>query len=131
MELVKQHTNISFSGTGGHGYVSHSFCQRIAQDGTDIYLFDHGDAYPRCAYLQKIDGELEEVSQTMKILKFDGATGDNKTGASIGNIEIIGDNIFTAGNSTEQFGEEYNPSDHRRNIWISIVDTLEPGKRSV
>ena len=122
MELVKQHTNISFSGTGGHGYVSHSFCQRIAQDGTDIYLFDHGDAYPRCAYLQKIDGELEEVSQTMKILKFDGATGDNKTGASIGNIEIIGDNIFTAGNSTEQFGEEYNPSDHRRNIWISIVD---------
>ena len=131
MELVKQHTNISFSGTGGHGYVSHSFCQRIAQDGTDIYLFDHGDAYPRCAYLQKIDGELEEVSQTMKILKFDGATGDNKTGASIGNIEIIGDNIFTAGNSTEQFGEEYNPSDHRRNIWISIVDTKMESQKFV
>lgn len=122
MELITQNSNVSYNGVGGHGYVSHSFCQRIAQDGTDIYLFDHGDAYPRCAYLQKIDAKLQTVSKALKILQFDGITGANNTGASIGGVEIIGDNVFTAGNSTEQFGEEYNPSEHRRNIWVSIAD---------
>lgn len=122
MELITQNANVSYNGAGGHGYVSHSFCQRIAQDGTDIYLFDHGDAHPRCAYLQKIDANLQTVSKDLSILKFDGITGNNNTGASIGGIEIIGDTIFTAGNSTEQFGEEYNPSEHRRNIWVSIAD---------
>lgn len=122
MELITQNANVSYGGAGGHGYVSHSFCQRIAQDGTDVYLFDHGDAHPRCAYLQKIDANLQTVSKALSILKFDGITGNNNTGASIGGIEIIGDTIFTAGNSTEQFGEEYNPSEHRRNIWVSIAD---------
>lgn len=122
MELITQHTNVSYSGEGGHGYVSHSFCQRIAQDGNDIYLFDHGDAYPRCAQLQKIDAKLDTVSKALEVLVFDGQTGDNKTGASIGGVEVVGDNVFTAGNSTEQFGELYNPSTYRRNIWVSIVD---------
>ena len=55
-------------------------------------------------------------------MAFDGATGNNHTGGSIGGVEVIGDNIFTAGNCTEQFGELYNPSTYRRNLWVSVVD---------
>ena len=118
MELITKNTTVS----AGHGYVSHSFCQRIAQDGTDIYLLDHGDAYPRSIYLQKIDAKLKKVSNALDIIAFDGATGNNNTGGSIGGVEVIGDNIFTAGNCTEQFGELYNPSTYRRNLWVSVVD---------
>ena len=117
MELITQNTEI-----GCHGYVSHSFCQRIAQDGTDIYLFDHGDAYPRSAYLQKIDAKLKKVSKVLPVFEFDGKMGANETGASIGGVEVVGDNIFTAGNSVEQFGEVYDPSTYQRNIWVSVID---------
>ena len=117
MELITQNTEI-----GCHGYVSHSFCQRIAQDGTDIYLFDHGDGYPRSAYLQKIDAKLKKVSKVLPVIKFNGKIGANETGASIGGIEIVSDNIFTAGNSVEQFGEVYEPSTYKRNLWVSVID---------
>ena len=84
MEILTQHTNVS----GGHGYVSHSFCQYIEQDGGNIYLLDHGDAYPRSVCLQKIDSGLQKVSKALNILKIDGKIGENATGVSVGNLAI-------------------------------------------
>ena len=122
MEILTQHTNISHHGEGGHGYVSHSFCQRIEQDGENVYLLDHGDGIPRSVCLQKIDSGLGKVSKALDILKIDGKRGENATGVSVGNLAISGDHLFMAGNSVEQFGELYTPAGSQRNLWVSIVN---------
>ena len=122
MEILTQHTNVSHNGKGGHGYVSHSFCQHIEQDGGNIYLLDHGDGYPRSVRLQKIDSGLQEVSKVLDILKIDGKIGENATGVSVGNLAISGDHLFMTGNSVEQFGELFNPAGSQRNLWVSIAN---------
>ena len=122
MEILTQHTNVSHNGKGGHGYVSHSFCQHIEQDGGNIYLLDHGDGYPRSVRLQKIDSGLQKVSKVLDILKIDGKIGENATGVSVGNLAISGDHLFMAGNSVEQFGELFKPAGSQRNLWVSIAN---------
>lgn len=78
------------------GYVSHSFDQFIIIDQTkNIVIFDHGDAYPRSAFLQRFtekagnetfEGSLLNHSKGIDIQRFPGKVGENRTGASLAGL---------------------------------------------
>ena len=74
------------------GYVSHSFNQHILIDSDkNILLFDHGDAFPRAALLNRYKnaaagGKFRGPTENIELVKFAGKVGDNATGAAIGGI---------------------------------------------
>ena len=85
-------------------HVSHSFNQFVLYDGAEHVLVDHGDAYPRGVVLHRSDGaSYREVS----LMDFDGATGDNWTGASVGGFEQSDDFYLVAINTVRQSAVEY------------------------
>ena len=106
-------------------YVSHSFNQFILVDQEhNVITLDHGDAYPRAAYLQQ-SGTSKRKS--VAVQSFPGATGDNTTGASIGglaetsNAYVLVYNYNGLGGAPEEPGIEWNRSpdpSRARNIYI-------------
>lgn len=106
------------------GYVSHSFNQFIATDGSYIYRLDHGDAYPRSVVLTKCNNNNIVSSINTMILPIAGGTGDNNTGVSVGGFEINGNTLLTVGNSIEQSDENYFDPGRQRNIFVAVTDTM-------
>lgn len=104
------------------GYVSHSFNQFIlVDDEANLVALDHGDAYPRCAVLGTYEKAAGNDSFTgryiwEKVWDFQGKTGDNNTGASIGGLEYSSTHYLTAGNSVVQ---DENWSTH--GVWNIFV----------
>lgn len=107
-----------------YGYVSHSFNQFVATDGTYLYRLDHGDAYPRAVVLTKASANAITACRdsNKEILKIEGEVGNNYTGVSVGGFELAGDQLVTAGNSVVQSESNYNP-DGQRNIFVNSTDT--------
>ena len=95
-------------------YVSHSFNQLIAVDGSDVILADHGDAAPRTMRLVK--GE-----ETVDVLSFvdSGDYHYNYTGASLGGLGVSDSAYLIAGNSIRQDGSL--PVDGQRNIFLTVT----------
>lgn len=107
------------------GYVSHSFNQFImVDDQANLIALDHGDAYPRGAVLGKYQKKAGE--STFKgayfsdvISNFQGPTGLNYTGASLGGLEYSGYSYLTAGNSVLQDNDWAKHS--VRNIFVTAT----------
>lgn len=107
-----------------YGYVSHSFNQFIAVDGTDLLAVDHGDAYPRSVVLIKYGTAAGGDTFTgrctyVNVLPIAGSTGANATGVSVGGFEISDSAYLIAGN-TVSHGDDYSASG-QRNIFITAT----------
>ncbi len=77
------------------GYVSHSFAQQIATDGTYIYRADLGDAYPRGIALTatKVSKKVSDPSMYGTVISIPGETGYNYTGYTLNDLQL-GDNNY-------------------------------------
>ena len=121
-----------------YGYVSHSFNQFVAIDGTDILTVDHGDAHPRSVVLMKYNApagqdsfmraELEPAGdgyyrytyvKSLDVLPIAGTSGANDTGVSLGGFEVSGIAYLIAGNVSPQ-GDAYDPYG-QRNIFVAAT----------
>ncbi|MCD8066735.1 MAG: leucine-rich repeat protein [Oscillospiraceae bacterium] len=107
------------------GYVSHSFNQFILVDDSDnLIALDHGDAYPRAAVLFKYDTKAGEstfdyTNTAVYLLNFEGETGENYTGASLGGLEYSETSYLVAGNSVTQ--DENWDSHTARNVFVAVT----------
>ena len=110
----------------GRGYVSHSFNQFVVINNDKIVALDHGDAYPRafvlCEYPTNISsGKFNSSSVTStNILDFEGATGDNETGATVGAFEMNSYNYIMAYNTVTRDSNFANYDTH--NIFVDSID---------
>ena len=113
----------------GIGYVSHSFNQFIlVDDAGNVVGLDHGDAYPRSAVLGRYrkkagaSGFLSGYDYT-EILKFQGKTGNNYTGGSLGGLEYSDSSYLAAGNSVVQDSgwDKHNV----RNIYVATASRTD------
>lgn len=128
----------------GHAtYVSHSFNQFIMVDdqGHPVTL-DHGDGFPRSAFIQQYDKkdretlEIEingEIIDTIvlsegtcldplrsaSVLKFTGKIGENRTGATLGGLEYSSTHYLTVGGSDRQNRKDGMPG---HNIYVTATD---------
>lgn len=117
MEITDSHYSISNNGTG---YVSHSFNQFIATDGSNIYRCDHGDAHPRGIMISKCSSSLTGVSHK-NVFEISGTTGNNSTGVSAGGLALSENNCLVVGNSVDMEAENYSAYG-QRNIFLSVTD---------
>lgn len=110
----------------GAGYVSHSFNQfLLVDDEANLVALDHGDAYPRCAVLGTYEKAAGNDSfsggyMSARVWEFQGETGDNSTGASLGGLEYSGTHYLTAGNSVVQ--DEDWSSHSVRNVFVAATE---------
>ena len=132
MDLVDSFYETANNGYGG--YVSHSFNQFIATDGTYIYRADHGDAHPRGLYLSRysVGGTLGYNSYTVP-LTFAGRAGVNSTGATLGGMAIVGQNVLLAGTIDSQSADYDNfyddSSTEQLNIYVAVAaKSLDPAQ---
>ncbi len=102
----------------GYGYVSHSFNQFIQTDGKTVYRVDHGDANPRGIAITacSVDGKITDVSYNVP-MEFDGGSGENYTGASIGGFELSENRCLIVGN--QDAGGKKGAA---RNVFLAIAD---------
>lgn len=102
MKITDSYTkvmNVSF------GYVSHSFNQFIQMENGKIVAVDHGDAHPRSIVLVRYPSvvtsngftDFFSTCKATDIMAFEGKSGDNYTGATVGGFEISDTAYLTAG----------------------------------
>lgn len=108
-------------------FVSHSFATYARFDGDRIVYADHGDANPRAMVLQAgtVDGYAK---QYVELMAFDGESGDNYTGATLGGLEV-GDShyLVTGANSVRTF-PMYGSA---QNVFLSVVPKTAEDDREV
>lgn len=141
---VHHQSNISFQldtntmkvKTANDCYCSHSFNQFVKSDGGDLYLLDHGDAYPRSILLTIVNNyrKSNESHDSISLFDFEGETGDNDTGCTIGGMEIGKKHVVVCGTSypnkykvrTPKKGEKFD----RDNVFV-VIANKETGKKSL
>ncbi len=105
---VRHQSNISFKintktmkAVGANdSYVSHSFNQYVKFKDNSLYVFDHGDAYPRSLCLTILDQygkKNESWKSKIPMFQLQGGTGENYTGCTVGGMEIGTRNILVCG----------------------------------
>lgn len=106
MSIIRHNSSVSNYATG---YVSHSFNQFIQATDKNIISVDHGDAHPRgiLLYQEKREDFIDSSeggnrSYAKKIYSFPGETGDNRTGATLGGMELSSTSCLIAGSSIIQ-----------------------------
>ena len=85
-------------------YSSHSFNQfaRSYNGASDLFVADHGDAYPRAIFGTNLRNPLDYDFTEGTILSLTGATGDNYTAATLNSVEIAGSTAALVGTSAPQ-----------------------------
>lgn len=93
-------------GWGNYPYVSHSFNQQVATDGTNLYFADHGDASPRSIALTIIPnytkGERKGKAYRLFNISQSDAYDYNHTGARLTGLEATGSGVLAVGTSSPQ-----------------------------
>ena len=123
MEVTDSYTSIM---NVGYGYVSHSFNQFVQIVDGKIVGVDHGDAHPRSIVLVKYPSVCTLGTFTKNgcaatnIVSFEGATGNNYTGASVGGFEVSSNNYLVAYNQEYTLGLTNNKTP--RDIYIGAVN---------
>ena len=126
MKITDSYTkvmNVSF------GYVSHSFNQFIQMENGKIVAVDHGDAHPRSIVLVRYPSVVTSsgftngisYSSTCKatdIMAFEGKSGDNYTGATVGGFEILDTAYLTAGSVDIDSTAKYSAG---QDIFVGVV----------
>lgn len=112
-----------------YGYVSHSFNQFIQMENGKIVAVDHGDAHPRSIVLVRYPSVVTSggftsgisYSSTCKatdIMAFEGESGANYTGATIGGFEISDTAYLTAGSVDIDSTAKYSAG---QDIFVGVV----------
>lgn len=126
MKITDSYTkvmNVSF------GYVSHSFNQFIQMENGKIVAVDHGDAHPRSIVLVRYPSIVTSsgftngisYSSTCKatdIMAFEGKSGANYTGATVGGFEISDTAYLTAGSVDIDSTAKYSAG---QDIFVGVV----------
>lgn len=103
------------------GYCSHSFNQKVANDGKEVIAVDHGDAYPRAIRLYRYQNADITKSSYVNMYTIPGSTGDNSTGVTLGGVEISSTGYLISANSVDYKKTPSSPYDGQRNIFIAYV----------
>ncbi len=105
------------------GYVSHSFNQFAATDGTYLYRADHGDAYPRSVVITRspLSGSIKSVIHKEAFVIKQGSVGANDTGVCVGGFALGENNIILVGGTEDQENSQ-NFGNGIRNIFVSVTD---------
>ena len=117
-------------------YVSHSFNQFVKFKGGNLYVLDHGDAYPRALMLTMVNGYgTEDAGKKKKTLfSFQGETGDNYTGGTAGGMEIGKNNVLVCGTSDPHKYNVKGVSGYgnglKKNVYLSLTNR-KTGKTKV
>ena len=100
---VDSMTATPFDELGSCAYCSHSFQQLVAMNGGDLVTVDHGDAYPRSIQMGVMAGypDQRDVS-TYDLFQFNGAIGNNYTGATVDDLVSGPSGIVVVGTSIPQ-----------------------------
>lgn len=112
-----------------YGYVSHSFNQFIQMENGKIVAVDHGDAHPRSIVLVRYPSVVTSsgftngisYSSTCKatdIMAFEGKSGANYTGATVGGFEISDTAYLTAGSVDIDSTAKYSAG---QDIFVGVV----------
>ena len=98
-----------------YGYVSHSFSQKIATDGSYIYRADLGDAYPRgiAFTVTDINKKINDPSIYCSVIDIPGNIGANYTGFTLDALKLSEDYYMLAGTGIKEKGDSV------KNIYIN------------
>jgi hypothetical protein len=114
----------------GDVYVSHSFNQYTARNGDDLYLVDHGDAYPRSIVMKKITDffavdKLSTTNAKVELVKIKGDIGDNYTGVTLGGFEMSTKNALLFGASVPHYNKVKGSTaaNGQRNAFLTVYNT--------
>lgn len=127
MEITDSYTSVA---NNNYGYVSHSFNQFVKIEDGHIVALDHGDAHPRAFAILKYKTDINSgtffttsngsLCTLIPVMTFEGESGDNTTGASVGGFEISDDHYLVAANTVVQ---DSDFSSHKtRNVFVAAVD---------
>jgi hypothetical protein len=115
-----------FEDLGGYAYSSHSFQQLVAMNGSNLVTIDHGDAYPRAIQLGVMaDYPNQREVTTYDLFEFNGAIGDNFTGATVTGLVSGPSGVVVLGNSIRQPNAPngtLGSDTERRNIYAIWAD---------
>jgi len=96
-------TATTFQQLGGWADSSHSFQQLVAMNGSNLVMIDHGDGYPRAIQMGVMaDYPTQLLVTTYNLFEFNGAVGDNFTGATVTGLVSGPSGIVVVGNSIRQ-----------------------------
>ena len=109
-----------------YGYVSHSFNQFIQMENGKIVAVDHGDANPRSIVLVRYPSvvtsngftDFFSTCKATDIMAFEGKSGDNYTGATVGGFEISDTAYLTAGSVDIDSTAKYSAG---QDIFVGVV----------
>ena len=106
------------------GFASSSFSQKVRATEEYVFRVDHGNAHPRAILLTRADadGSLTDVVST-HVMEIAGASGNYRTGLSVGGFELSGENCLIVGNSIVQDFTYMDPAyNSLRNIFLCVTD---------
>ena len=119
-------TATTFDRFGGWPYSSHSFQQLVAMSDSGLVTIDHGDAYPRAIQMGVIaDYPSKRQVSTYDLFAFNGAVGDNFTGATVTGLVSGTSGIVVVGSSIrhpDAPNGALGPADEHRNIYAIWAD---------
>jgi hypothetical protein len=115
----------TFEALGGYSYSSHSFGELLATDGTNLFMADHGDAFPRAIEVGVMAHyPTQHASTSYLVFPFDGAEGENFTGATLTGMVagptgavVVGSSIQHPNAPNGVFG---SASEHR-NVYVATL----------
>lgn len=98
-----------------YGYVSHSFSQKVATDGSYIYRADLGDACPRgiAFSVTDVNKKINEPEIYGSLIDIPGYEGDNYTGFTLDALKLSEDYYMVAGTGIKSY------SDSVENVYIN------------
>ena len=121
--------------TANYNYTSHSFNQFARYKDNDLYLVDHGDAYPRSIAVTRVTRYKTDNEKTEEndVFDFMGNIGENYTGTFIGGTEVGQHNILIAGTSVPHKNKVKGVTGYdyslKKNVYLITVDRVT-GKKT-
>lgn len=115
-----------FAELGGYSVSSHSFNQFVVSAGPELLTIDHSDAYPRAVRIGIMPGyPTTRDVVTHDVLAFNGAIGDNYTGATVTDVAGVSSRYLIVGNSVAHPNAPngaLSPRQSPRNIYLVTVN---------
>ncbi len=111
------------------GYFSHSFDQRIINDGEKIYIYDHGDAIPRALGLKCYDPSTRDFKSS-KIVDIPGSYGANYTSITTGDMTYSADNIIIGAKMADLSGGTLDNHTDLKDIYLLVTPKSSIGQNS-
>lgn len=119
-------TTTPFGLLGGYSYCSHSFRQLVAMNSGSLVTIDHGDAYPRAIRMGVMAHyPAQRQVRTYDLFAFNGAIGDNFTGATVTGLVSGPSGVVVIGNSIQHPNAPngtLGSADERRNVYAIWAD---------